>query len=157
MLFAHLRSVFWGNEYSPVKKIFLSINSSCIFEPINSWKIFLLEIPLTLVCSFTQRLCWENVSLYQFQLYFWANKSMRIISFRNTADTSLLIYTENAGKMNIPWGGIYSKLENKTWSYWTLFVRLFSSKKTIFSSTTCQRHLNFQIILSNFFTKPHWH
>ena len=54
------------------------------------------------------------LSIYQLHLYFVANKSMRIISFRNTADTSLLIYTENAGKMNIPWGGIYSKLENKT-------------------------------------------
>ena len=38
---------------------------------------------------------------------------MRIISFRNTADTSLLIYKVNAEKMNIPWGGICSKFENK--------------------------------------------
>ena len=32
---------------------------------------------------------------------------------RNTADTSLHIYTEYAEKMNIPWGGICSEFENK--------------------------------------------
>ena len=39
---------------------------------------------------------------------------MRKISSRNTADTSLHIYTEYAEKMNISWGEIYSEFENKT-------------------------------------------
>ena len=38
---------------------------------------------------------------------------MRKNSSRNTADTSLHIYTEYAQEMNIPRGGIYSEFENK--------------------------------------------
>ena len=69
------------------------------------------------------------LSFHNLHPYFWSNKSTRNISSKNTDDTSSHIYTECAEGVNITCKNFYSELENKTWPYLSLSVRLISSPK----------------------------